>query len=387
LWLTIGLPVGVAVLLVLAAAVVLFVLLPAPGTGPAPSPPALAQAGPGQAPAQAEPPAGPAAPPVPAPPAPLPPAAPGPDLGRVLTIDLPASTLAYDRVHGHLYAAVGSTAPRKGNTVTALNPATGATLWSVNVGSDPAVLAASGDGQALWVGLAGAPSIQRVDLVRRTAGPLLPLGNGSFGPSFVEQMQVLPGTTDTVVVSLQRKGVSPRHDGVAVYDNGVRRPDKTRDHTGSNRIACTEDPGLVLGYNNETTEFGLRRLTVDAGGIHEGHVSGGVIQGFNVDITYAGGRLYSTSGAVVDARNAALVGTLPARGPVTVDAEHKRAYYLVTDGRRIEAYDTDRLTKVGACNLPANLQDVQGPLVQVGGTALALRTRAQVVVVPLKDVR
>jgi DNA-binding beta-propeller fold protein YncE len=308
---------------------------------------------------------------------------PGPKLDKTLTVALQANDLAYDPGRGCLYAAVGNTAPNHANTVTALKPATGAVLWSVNVGNDPAVLALSDDGRALWVGLGGAAAIQRVDLTTRQAGPQHPLGNGGFGPSFVEQMQVLPGTTDTVVASLQRHGVSPRHDGVAVYDNGVRRPNKTQDHTGANRIACSDDPHVVYGYNNETTEFGLRRLEVDANGVREAQVFGGVIQGFNVGIAYAGGRIYGSTGAVVDAKGGVLAGTIPAGGSVTVDAAAKRAYYLVQDRRSIEAYDTETLMRKASCAVP----EAGNGLTQVGGTALAFRTERQIILVPLRDLK
>ena len=109
---------------------------------------------------------------------------------------------------------------------------------------------------------------------------------------------VLPGTTDAVVVSTQRPGYSPRHDGVVVYDNGVRRPLKTQGHTGSNRIVMVER-SLLYGYNNETTEFGLRKLLVGPDGVTEERpVLQDVIDGFGVDIVFGGGRIYSTRGSV-----------------------------------------------------------------------------------------
>ena len=43
----------------------------------------------------------------------------------------------------------------------------------------------------------------------------------------------------------------------------------TQRHTGSDRIEYSADSTRVYGYNNETTEFGFRRLVVDAQGVHE----------------------------------------------------------------------------------------------------------------------
>ena len=47
------------------------------------------------------------------------------------------------------------------------------------------------------------------------------------------------------------------------------RPSKTQEHTGSNRIEPSADPTIFYGYNNETSEFGFRRLKLDANGMTE----------------------------------------------------------------------------------------------------------------------
>src|SRR5262245_9520368 len=99
------------------------------------------------------------------------PAAPAPKVDRVLTVALPANDLVYDHTRGLIYAAIGNTAPKHGNTIAAIDPATGDVRWTVDVGSDPILLDISEDGQALWVGLGGAAAIQRVDLGGKAAGP------------------------------------------------------------------------------------------------------------------------------------------------------------------------------------------------------------------------
>jgi len=51
----------------------------------------------------------------------------------------------------------------------------------------------------------------------------------------VDDIEVVPSNSETVAVSRMKVGFSPRHEGVAVYENGVKRPAETTDHTGSNR--------------------------------------------------------------------------------------------------------------------------------------------------------
>ncbi|MCI0379528.1 MAG: zinc-ribbon domain-containing protein [Gemmataceae bacterium] len=311
----------------------------------------------------------------------------GPTLTEVKTIALEANALAYNPADKHLYAAVASSAANNGNTITALDPATGDVVWYVNVSSDPAVLAMADNHKVLWVGPHGASGIQRIDLVARKAGPLLPFHVQRHGAVFAEDIAVLPGSADSVAVSMFSKGVSPRHAGVAIFDNGAPRAGKTQDHTGSNRIAASDQPEILFGYCNETTEFGLRHLYADGGGIREGRVAGGVIQGFGNDIVYAGGRIYSSNGAVVDAQNLNLVGTIPTQGALAVDAFNKRVYVLAGDQRgNLNAYDTETLTKRGSMSL-ANYPEIQGSLVQLGDSALAFRTKRQIVIVPLGQLK
>jgi hypothetical protein len=86
-----------------------------------------------------------------------------------------------------------------------------------------------------------------------------------FGAYSVEDMAVVPGSPQVVAVSRKNTGVSPRHAGVAIYDNGIQRPITTPRHTGSNVIEFGSATRLY-GYNNESTEYGFRRMTVDASG-------------------------------------------------------------------------------------------------------------------------
>lgn len=311
--------------------------------------------------------------------------APPPVVKRLQNLAYEANALAYDPFRAHLYIAVSSKAAKGGNTVVAVDPATGAAVWSVDVGNNPTILALSGDGKALWVGLAGAPAIQRIDLNAKASGPLLNLGMTGFGPAYAEQLVVLPGTTDSVAVALMRTGgISPRHDGVAIYDNGVRRARKTQDHTGSNRIVATSQAGILYGYNNETTEFGLRKLRVDPDGLTEERpVIQRVIEGFGVDIVSSGDRIYSTSGHVVDARTGNLLGTLPGRGSVAVSPAGKRVYILNNDARKLEAYDSERLVGVGSRAIEAT----GSHLTDLGGTALAYRTEREVIIIPMEEIR
>src|SRR5262249_27351519 len=161
----------------------------------------------------------------------LPKPLPGPKLEKALHLELDANDIVYDPTRGHLYASVGSAAANHANSVVAVDVATGQLVWSLNVGSDPGSLALSGNGKALWIGLGGAKAILGIDVARGQAGPLIPRDDG-----FAERVVVMPGTTDVVAVSLAYRGLSPRHAGVAAFQNGEMLPKKSQGHTGSNRL-------------------------------------------------------------------------------------------------------------------------------------------------------
>ena len=71
--------------------------------------------------------------------------------------------------------------------------------------------------------------------------------NSDFGPNFAEDIDVQPGNHDVIAVSLKNSGISPRHAGVVIYDNGVKRSLQTAGHTGSNVIEFSDSPSTLYG--------------------------------------------------------------------------------------------------------------------------------------------
>lgn len=227
-----------------------------------------------------------------------------------------------------LFVSVAGSDPSHGNEVVEIDGVTGAVLWGVFVGSDPGPLAVSDDGSTLYVGLDGAAAVRRVDLITRTAGLQFTLGNDDWtGPRYAGDMEVLPGETEILAISMRRSGVSPDFGGVAIVDEGVRRPDATPDHTGARMIEAASAT-RIYGFNNSSTEFGFRELVVDADGITETFNVRDLISGFRTDIDYVGDRIFATSGAVVDPTVPHLVGTFGASGPFAVDLASERIYFL-----------------------------------------------------------
>ncbi len=191
--------------------------------------------------------------------------------GNFMRVPLIHAALVFDATRNRYYASVPGSVPVYGNQIAVIDPATGVVTYAGrSVGSQPAALAMHPSGNALYVGLNGTGEVVKLNLpdfseawrVRLPSSPY-------YGQLLTEKLAVSPSDADVIAVSLMRTSVSPRHGGVALIRNGVLQPRVTGDHTGSNLITFGPDGSTVYGFNNETTEFGLRRVAVVADGLQE----------------------------------------------------------------------------------------------------------------------
>ncbi len=298
-------------------------------------------------------------------------------------LGLPVNDLEFDRHSGKIYASVPSRAGALGNRIVQIDPKTGALGPSVFVGSEPSYLAVSDDGQYLYVGLQGAAAVRRVHLPSFTAGLQFALGSDpNFGPFFVDDIEVVPWDAETVAVSRMKVGFSPRHEGVAIYENGVKRTDETPDSSGSNRIefgssrkALVQPDTRLYGYNHESTEFGFRRMAVGLSGVSTLDVTSNLISDFSVDIAFEDGEVYATSGRVIDPEALTLVGTYPvgSGGPVLPDSDHDRVSFIAAS--ELKMFDLETFVPLPSYPIPG-ISGTPDSLIEIGDGNLAFRTTA-----------
>ena len=259
---------------------------------------------------------------------------PAPALAEAITvpnvqIDLTVNDLVADPAGGVIYASVPSRAGVRGNSVTVIDAETGELGASVFVGSEPNRLAMSDDGAFLYVALDGAGAVRQLALPNLTLVRQFTVGNSQLGVMTVDDMAVMPGNPQVVAIARQTLGFSPCHQGVAIYDRGAMRPTTTPTHTGSNEIEFSAtDPTRLYGYNNETTDFGFRRMSVTSTGVSVVDVTPGLLSGFAIEMIPAGDRIYSSNGRVVEAESRTLAGTLPVGSGrvLAVDGMQHRAF-------------------------------------------------------------
>jgi hypothetical protein len=180
--------------------------------------------------------------------------------------DLPIvhNTLIYDQARNMYYATIPGSVIGLGNSIASIDPATGQARYSAPIGSEPNALAISADANTLYVGLNGSGELVSISLptmVEQGRSRLL------GGMAVAERIAASPVDSGVVAISMAYRDVSPRHAGVVLLRDMVILEEKTQPHTGSNLIGFDAAGMNLYGLNNETSEFGLRRIQVLADGL------------------------------------------------------------------------------------------------------------------------
>jgi hypothetical protein len=259
---------------------------------------------------------------------------------------------------------------------------TGTVVASVFIGSQPSTMALSDDASTLWVSLRGSYEIRRVDLGSGSPLPgsqyTLPPGDwGDLG--FADPMVVLPNTTGSVAVSLHTTEFSPSYLGTAIVDDGVARPEQLPGHTGASRLTGGPD-GWLFGFNNQHTGFEFFAVGVTPTGVNATeHVD--LVSGFYTDIVYAAGRVYATSGEVVNVSTPSApkkAGQFSFSGTAVLPFVSEARLMMLSAGfsepARLRLLDTDTFALVDEADLGVQLEwavDLAAVDKAAGGRVLA----------------
>jgi uncharacterized repeat protein (TIGR01451 family) len=281
--------------------------------------------------------------------------------GSVAELSLPTTDLAWDKTSGRIFASAPNSDWLLGNNILALDPLTGAFDASIPVALDPAKLAVAGNGQYLYAGINSDGSIQRVNLSSRAADLKFPTGYGA-----VADMAVLPGSPQSVAATA--------HTTFVVYDNGVARTNVVAPGAYNFDYFMAVSGSNSLAY--ETMPYSLRRIGIDAGGatvLEE--IGNTLINGFDRQISYDAGLVYTYGGRIFNPETKTMVATLPFGGLVAPDSQAGRAFYLSTSGSvgTLHSVETTNFTEVGSVTVPG-ISGTATSLITWGTDGLAFRT-------------
>ncbi len=290
--------------------------------------------------------------------------------------------LIYDPVGGLIWASVPNSG---GNGVLSIDPYTGERSPLVFVGGEPAKLAISIDGQSLFVALNTPGAGLQFDIPSRTPGIQFTLGTGYAGlPLLVEDMQVLPGRSDSVAISKRDQSIRPRHAGVAIYDSGVMRPTYTTRPSGNNVIQFSNSSDRLYGYNTESTGNDFHRLQVDDSGVVIlDSVRGLIVYAQDIRFDRYDERIYSNTGRAIDPERMILLGTFPnvtSGSLVAPDSANGRTFYLTGDTHILRVFDPNTFTPLSQAQIPGVSGSVTS-LIRWGDDGLAFRAGNQIFII------
>jgi trimeric autotransporter adhesin len=211
-------------------------------------------------------------------------------------VNVPANSILFDPYGQSLYATVPSGATGiTGNSVVAINPFTGAVGTPVAVGSQPTVMAESGDGNDLYISLSGADSLAQYDLVHQDLLQTVTFSgeSSSYGVTPVATaLAVMPGVDTTLAVDFSGT------DGIMDITGSVGqfRPD-----FGGDNFPTFGDASHLYTYDNESTGAEFYRYSVTSSGLTliDGTTLDG-LGGFNGGLVSGNGLIYGDGGGIIN---------------------------------------------------------------------------------------
>lgn len=305
--------------------------------------PPVTQPGKPTAPKQTPPPA------VPTPPL-LPPQQP-----TSFVIPLPAHNLVYDAVTRKIYAAVGGSGQgQTTNSITIIDPKTGAVGASVFVGSGPGVMTLSEGSKYLFVAVTDGAAVRRVDLPALTAGPLYPMPGKP-----VKALLPAPGRPDGFIAL---RGNHARYDdSLGVYVNGKLQGTEAGSPP---QVVRGIAPTRLFTYQHQLSSWDFAGYDVLPEGIQRISHTQSLMAG---NIGLAGtlnGLVITHDGGVIDPETRQAVGRLNfdgKQGPLLADPRTGYVFCFAEtrEGQVIAASDARNFGFVGA--LPLNFGVKGGP--------------------------
>ncbi|MCL5098707.1 MAG: hypothetical protein M1608_14490 [Candidatus Omnitrophica bacterium] len=290
-------------------------------------------------------------------------------LPATITLTLPVKDVERDPVRPLLYARFGPAAGILADSVAALDPINGTMGSLVRVGSDPGRMAASPDGQFLYVALDGAGTVQKLELpsLARISSFTVP------GNQTAVHMEVPPVNPDMAVIRRAPDG------SLSLHIDGVEMPGEL---SGLDLFAFSQSSGDLFGCDGFHSNAELYRLGTGTNGLSllEGQ-SGKQRQ--TSDLKSSGNLLFFNQGMVVnpETKLVCAIMPLPYDSLVEPDVGSGRVFYLTPDGSTwsLRAFDIAQGIEVGAIPFPA-LSSAPRRLLRWGAGGLAFYNSDQLII-------
>jgi hypothetical protein len=286
-------------------------------------------------------------------------------------LNVPANVISFDPFTRKIYAALPSTSTTiTGNSLVVIDPATGSVGTPIQVGSEPNLLSETSDGKYLFIGLSGAKSLGRFNLISQTMDLTIPIVSTSIysaGNVAATSVATIPGSDSSV-------GLQIGQAGIGIFDisgsTGAFRSNMSGIYNGDNPVFA--DATHFYAYDSETSGAEFYRFSIDSTGatLIDGTTLNG-FGGFSGKFAVDGGLVFGSSGGIINPSttppsqvavlplgNGTSSTSLSGGGVIPYQAESKAfvigvntagtaAYYL-------ERFDTQHFTQEQQIQLPGN---------------------------------
>lgn len=294
----------------------------------------------------------------------------------VQEVPLAAVHVLYDSGNGKVYASISGTAAAHPNTVAVINAASGVVESYIAVGSQPDVLALSSDGSFLYVGIDDASGVARIALSTNTVDQQFFLPTSPQSPQnhyHAGNIVPLPGLPQSVAVTLDYPGSYPLNDGIAVFDNGVQRPNRLGgsifNPVGTfnfSALTGSATAGKLYAYDGFSA---FAQIIVDANGVTLGQtatLAAGTRLNNRMKFDPGSGLVYTIGGQIIDPVTLTVTGGFsfalaPYSNAADVLPSHaeNRVYFLIGSAAvynsgtvTITAFDQTTLQQVSSFSTP-----------------------------------
>lgn len=269
-------------------------------------------------------------------------------------IDIDANDFAYDETTNTIYVSVPDSAISYRNSIVPISVPTGTVGTPILVGSNPNRVELADDGSYLYVGLDGSGEVKRVNLELEEVDIQFYLGRGSCSDHLAEDLVVLKDHPESVAVSIRNSRCTSKHEGVAIFDNGIKRPNMVQGFRRVHEIEPSDTITKLYGYNNKSSLMGFYHLGIDEQGIFEESVTYDLlIYYFRMNIKYHEGKIYASNGVVIDPSNNSVVGRydIYSVGAFSPNEATNQMFFAYGDGfyqhpHTLEIFELDSFTSI-----------------------------------------
>jgi hypothetical protein len=292
--------------------------------------------------------------------------------------------LVWDANAAKIYVSMPGVQGDLGDAIGIVDPAAGTVTSTGFLGSDPAKLALSSDGQYLYMALNGANAIQQLALPGFSVNTAWNLGGvGSFdGPYYALELQAAPGAPQTTAVTLANFDVSPSPAGVVIYDGSTPRPVELQ--VGPYPYSALQwagtDSEIYAVDQQEPQDFLV--LGVGSSGASLSQSYSEIVIPYSTNIHYDAGTglVYTDGGQAIQPSNGSVVGSYGASGIAVPDSTLGSVFILGqtaaqagTSNYTIESFDQTNFTATDSITID-NVVGTPTALIRWGTNGLAFTT-------------